>query len=288
MTHKVEILYFTDPFCSWCWACEPALYALRERYRDQLSVRYVMGGLVKAMSAFFDAANAIRSTAEVAPHWRMVSERSGQPIDERIMLDITDPNWSTWPAGIAVKAAELQGAEVGERYLRRLRRAALAERIQVQLSEAQIELAAEVPGLDLTALQAAILDGRAEQSFHQDLALCRAYGVTGFPTMLFRPAGAAAPEAGILAGGYRSTSTYEQILRRLEPDLIAYPAREIEELVADYGPLTTRELAEISGVTSTALVGELEGRATAGRLEAWAVRGGHLWMSPRQARGSIQ
>jgi predicted DsbA family dithiol-disulfide isomerase len=36
---EAEIVYFTDPFCSWCWASEPALFALRERYRDQLSVR---------------------------------------------------------------------------------------------------------------------------------------------------------------------------------------------------------------------------------------------------------
>ena len=30
---EVEIVYFTDPFCSWCWASEPSLFALRERYR---------------------------------------------------------------------------------------------------------------------------------------------------------------------------------------------------------------------------------------------------------------
>lgn len=35
----VEIVYFTDPFCSWCWASEPGLLALRERYRGPLSVR---------------------------------------------------------------------------------------------------------------------------------------------------------------------------------------------------------------------------------------------------------
>jgi putative protein-disulfide isomerase len=64
------------------------------------------------MSDFHDVANGIRTTAEVAPHWREVAERSGQPIDVQLMLDITDPHWSTWstwPACVAVKAAELQG-----------------------------------------------------------------------------------------------------------------------------------------------------------------------------------
>lgn len=280
MTHKVEILCFTDPFCSWCWASEPSLFALRERYREQLTVRFVMGGLVKDMSAFFDPANAIRSTAEVAPHWRMVSERTGQPIDERIMLDITDPHWSTWPACIAVKAAELQGPAVGERYLRRLRRAALTERVQVQLAEAQLVLAAEVPGLDVVALQAALKDQRAAVAFHQDLALSREYGVTGFPTMLFRAAGPLADPAnqpGILAGGYRSTETYERALQRLAADLQPYPARQVEELLSDYGPLTTRELAEISGNSLAELDALLQEKVSEGRLQVEELRGGRLW-----------
>jgi putative protein-disulfide isomerase len=168
---SAELLAFTDPFCSWCWASEPALLTLRERYRDQLGVRYVMGGLVKDMSRFFDAANAIRGTAEVAPHWRMVSERSGQPIDERLMLDITDPHWSTWPACIAVKAATAQGPTVGERYLRRLRRAALTERAQVQELGVQVDLAHQVPGLDVEAFRRELGSERPRAAFHDDLEL---------------------------------------------------------------------------------------------------------------------
>ena len=50
---KVELISFTDPYCSWCWATEPILYRLRETYREQLSFRYVMGGLVEDMAEFF-------------------------------------------------------------------------------------------------------------------------------------------------------------------------------------------------------------------------------------------
>ena len=157
---KAEIVYFTDPFCSWCWASEPALFALRERYRDQLTIRYVMGGLVKDIAEFFDAANGIRATAEVAPHWRMVSERSGQPIDERLMLDITDPHFSTWPANVAVKAAEIT----------------LAERTQVQREDAQVALAREVAGLDVEAFRAELSGPRALAAFHEDLDTCRVPG----------------------------------------------------------------------------------------------------------------
>lgn len=49
---KIEIIAFTDPFCVWCWASEPITYQLKERYREQIQFKYVMGGLTKDMSAF--------------------------------------------------------------------------------------------------------------------------------------------------------------------------------------------------------------------------------------------
>jgi len=282
---KAEIVYFTDPFCSWCWASEPALFALRERYRDQLTIRYVMGGLVKDISEFFDAANGIRATAEVAPHWRMVSERSGQPIDERVMLDITDPHFSTWPANVAVKAAALQGARVGERYLRRLRRAALAERIQVQREDAQLALAREVAGLDLEAFRAEHSGPRALAAFQEDLGLCRAYGASGFPTMLLKPAGPSPDQRArpILVNGYRPLQTLERALASVAPGLVRHGARPIEDLLAEYGPLTEAELSAITSLTPPELASSLEEAAARGRVARKELRGGALWQAPDPA-----
>lgn len=148
------------------------LYRIREAYRDQVRIRYVMGGLVRDMADFYDSLNEIRTTEQVAPHWREVSERSGQPIDERLMDDITDPHFSTWPACIAVKAAFLQGEEVGERYLRCLRRAALTERKIISLPEVYLALAGEVPGLDMDRFRADLESGAAERAFQEDLTEC--------------------------------------------------------------------------------------------------------------------
>jgi len=280
MSRGVEILCFTDPFCSWCWATEPSLLTLRERYREQIALRWVMGGLVKDMSAFSDSANGIATTAEVAPHWRMVSERSGQPIDERLMTDITDPHWSTWPANVAVKAAMLQSPAVGDRYLRRLRRAALTERIQVQREEAQLELARQVPGLDIDAFRRELGGERATKAFQEDLELCATYGASGFPTMLFRLTADEFRDTGghgILVGGHRSLATYEQVLTKVAPGVERYQPRQVEALLAEYGPLTTRELSEILGEGTEQ---NLRERATQGKIIAVELRGGTMWNLP--------
>ncbi len=280
---RVEVTYFTDPYCSWCWATEPALYRIRETYREQVRIRYVMGGLVRDMAEFYDSLNDIRTTAEVAPHWRMVSERSGQPIDERLMEDITDPHFSTWPACTAVKAAQLQGEEVGEAYLRRMRRAALTERRIVSEPAVYLELADEVPGLDLARFQAHLEAGDAQRAFQADLSECRRYGVTGFPTLLFSPAGplvVAGADRPVLLVGHRSFETYREVLRRLAPDLVEHLPRGAGELLDAYGPLTTRELSELLQQPTEETREELERLAAAGTVERIPVRAGEFWRLP--------
>ncbi len=277
---KVEATYFTDPYCSWCWATEPVLYRLRETYRDQLQIRFVMGGLVRDMAEFYDNLNDIRTTAEVAPHWRIVSERSGQPIDERLMEDITDPHFSTWPACRAVKAAFLQGEDVGERYLRRMRRAALTERRIISLPEVYLALAQEVPGLDLPRMQADLASGAAEAAFQEDLAECRRYGVTGFPTFLFRrgsPVSLPGADRPVLVVGHRSFATFRQVLHQLAPDLEEHPARDVPTVLSEYGPLTTRELAEVYRQPLEAMRQHLLNLAAEGRVQRRPVRGGEFW-----------
>jgi protein-disulfide isomerase-like protein with CxxC motif len=280
MAPRVEITYFTDPYCSWCWATEPVLYRIRETYRDQVRFRYVMGGLVRDMAEFYDSLNDIRTTAEVAPHWRMVSERSGQPIDERLMEDITDPHFSTWPACVAVKAAQLQGEEVGEAYLRRMRRAALTERKVVSQPEVYRALAREVPGLDVERFQRDLDRGAADRAFREDLAECRRWGVSGFPTLLFRATGPVlvpGAERPHLVVGHRSFSTYRGVLRALAPGLVEHAPRDVLELLSVYGPLTTRELSEIQNRPADEVVREMEGRAARGQVERVPVRGGEFW-----------
>lgn len=271
---RVEMVYFTDPYCSWCWATEPMLYRLREAYRDQVDVRYVLGGLVPDMSDFYDSLNEIRTTAQVAPHWRMVSERSGQPIDERLMNDITDPHFSTWPACIAVKAAQLQSEAVGEAYLRRLRRAALTERKVISDPGVYMDLAREVPKLDLGRLQADLANGAARRAFDDDLATCARFGVSGFPTLLFR-----AGDKGVIVHGHRTFETYRRAMTQLvgTEDLAEFPPRDALILLAEHGPLTTRELAEVHGQPTKTMQTTMEPLAAEGRVERLPVRGGEFW-----------
>ena len=41
----IEIIEFTDPACTWCWGSEPILRKLQYRYKEQIKILFVMGGL---------------------------------------------------------------------------------------------------------------------------------------------------------------------------------------------------------------------------------------------------
>lgn len=197
---RLEMLYFTDPYCSWCWSTEPMIKKMQVVYGPQIHIRYVMGGLVEDIANFRDTLNDISRLEQIGPHWSQVSQISGMPIDPNLWRDIQDPHFSTWPACIAYHAARVQGERAGELYLRRLREAALTERKIISHRQVQLGLAQEV-GLNIPLFTDALDSGKAEQAFQRDLRDSRANKATGFPTPYFS---SSTPRAIPLASLYRA------------------------------------------------------------------------------------
>lgn len=273
-SHKVEVLYFTDPFCSWCWAMEPILYRAKEVYRDQLHIRPVMGGLVPDMANFTDPLNGISSTADVAPHWEEVGLRTGQPIDGTFMRENQDPHWGTWPACIAASAAALQGDSVGEAFLRRLRRAAQAEGRNASDPQVYGPIAEATPGLDFARFKGAIADGTAERAFMEDRQIGAQVRVRSFPTLLVMNADPNQQIRPILMGGARDFATFQEVVNQVAPGLTAHETRPLNELLAEYGALTTRELAELLGKSTSEVLEDLQAQAGIRKVP---VRTGEFW-----------
>lgn len=140
----IEIVSFTDPYCTWCWGSEPILRKIQEVYGEQVSISFVMGGLVEDMRNFRDPGAGIGGDQwykQVAGHWADASRRHKMPVDVEVYFDIKDDVFSTYPACIAFEAAKLQSEDMGKRYLRRLREAVAAERLAIQRSDIQVKLA---------------------------------------------------------------------------------------------------------------------------------------------------
>ena len=162
----LEIISFTDPYCTWCWGSEPVLRKIEEVYGEQVSINYVMGGLVEDIRNFSDPGAGIGGDGwyrQVAEHWADASNHHKMPVDVEVYSDIKDDVFSTYPACIAFEAAKLQSQDVAKLYLRRLREAAAAERLAIQHSDVQAALAEEV-GLDRDTFLEDMQNGKAENA----------------------------------------------------------------------------------------------------------------------------
>jgi putative protein-disulfide isomerase len=243
----VEIIEFTDPYCTWCWGSEPILRKLKWFFGDQIRVSYKMGGLVKDIKEFYDPLNQIGGKfwyLQVANHWLEASNRHGMPVDTKQFSEYYKEFTSTWPANIATKAAEIQNKELAWKYLRRLREAAAAEARPIHRLEEQLKLAKEV-GLNEKKMKEEIESGKAYEEFIKDIKECQERGITGFPTFLIRRL---KDNFETIKVGYMSYSEFKKILEKitnkeLKEKKIELSENEALNFINHYGRVATQEIA---------------------------------------------
>ena len=307
----MNILAFTDPVCTWCWGSEPVLRALEWRHGADLSIDYVMGGLVKDIREFFDPYHGIggdpeRSNAAIARHWVEASERHGMPVRSVGFRLFSADTVSTYPQNIAYKAARIaeshdamrdtvamRDTRKSDAFLRRMREATAAEARETGRREVLVELASEC-GVDLARFLAALDDGSAEAAFRADLELTRRYGVRGFPTFLFRHDG-----RETLVRGYQSLESMEAVIASLSGGAIrpaaraapagsrdgaaALPAAGILEFLARFGRSAPAELALALGRPRADIDRDLERLESSGDIRRTAAGNGHFIESAHNA-----
>lgn len=248
-SNLLELVSYTDPYCTWCWGSEPILRKIEEAYGEQVKISFKMGGLVKEMSNFYDAQNQIGGPdwyRQVAAHWLEASSRHGMPVDEQIFFDIRDSNFSTYPANIAYKSAQLQDEISANRFLRRMREGAAAERLDIQQLDIQAKLAKEV-GLDSNQFIKDIESGRAKESFEKDLQECLNRGIRGFPTFLIRNLNT---KDELFLRGYRQFSEFVDTFRKLTGDAIISVSSKVSKdsifaFVRKHRKVATKEITEV-------------------------------------------
>lgn len=213
-TKILEIIEFSDPVCTWCWGSEPVLRTLETRFGSQMKVSYIMGGLVKDITAFYDNYNNIggdpeSSNKSIANHWVEASNRHGMPVEIKGFKLFTKEQPSTYPQNIAYKAAQMQDEVLANRFLRRIREASAAEAQQTNLTEVLVELASEV-GLDISRFLDDFTNGKAKAAFEEDLYTTAQYRAHGFPTFLIRYG-----EKSTLLRGYQNYNNFKAVINQV-------------------------------------------------------------------------
>lgn len=245
----LDITCYTDPCCVWCWAMEPVFRALETRYPGDISIRYVMGGMVEDIRRFEDEANGIGSdltlvNRQIADHWLEAAPIHGMPVMAEDLRLFSGERLSTYPPSIAYKAAQIASPEKADLYLRLLRDAAFTRALPINDPDVIAQLAREA-GLDMPAFEKALKDGSAERAFMGDLGLTRATGVGVFPTFRLKTARA----RQMYMRGYQRYEDFQRAFRQLlGDDLQPLPSPPDEEvllwLIRNQGRLAFEELCQ--------------------------------------------
>ena len=181
---SVEVVFFEDPACSWCWAFQPVTTAFAYEFADaiesgRIRTRTVMGGLRDRPA---------ENVHFIAQHWTKAQAVSNMPFEPAIWK--THTLQTTFVACRAVKAASLVHPVAGDRLLRRLREAFYVEKTPIDSEETVLALARDIrmpdgAAVDPERLQDYMTSGRADAVFERDRQEAAGIGF-GFPTVVIR------------------------------------------------------------------------------------------------------
>ncbi|MFF1922751.1 DsbA family protein [Streptomyces sp. NPDC058221] len=282
----VEVVEYTDPMCPWAWGSEPVFRRLRAALEGRVRWR-------RAYAILFDLdddppPDPAAETAWYAGYVEEISSHTRAPRAVRLNRVAA----SSWPSSLVAKAAELQGPDVAERVLRRLRETVFVLGEPADTTALALSAARGVPDLDPDRLRSDAASGEVLEDVRADRAearrpvpevlsvrdgsphpgAARQTPDDGFryalPTLLFR-----SPAGHRVVPGWRPFETYAAAVEALGPGLLREP-----------GPLSPAEALE----RHRSLTGpEAELLAEGGRPPSHAVRldtgNGPLWLHPQEA-----
>jgi predicted DsbA family dithiol-disulfide isomerase len=284
MRHPVNVAVFSDPHCTWSWGHEGTLRALEQRFKDQVTIERKMGGFIPDIRNFFNThsgVNASNWTAAIAEQWRKATQEHGMPVDPGI-LDLMKPSFtSTFPAGIACKAAQLAAPERADRFIRRVSQAVACERRPIHLSETLEALAIEV-GIDRNAYNQSLLDGSAHAAHQADILEATERDFRQFPVfVLTNQAGEERIVKGYQKGQIDIESPLAELLGDESPAAAPSPDRStIDALLNRYGSTTVSELASTCAIERSEAQKALDHFVETGGGRRVAVGTGHLYTKP--------
>ncbi|MEY2431025.1 MAG: hypothetical protein QOC92_750 [Acidimicrobiaceae bacterium] len=259
----VELVEYTDPWCSWAWGTEPKLRRLRWRFGDQLAWRTVMGDLVadrRASDPLFDPVAIAPTTAD---YWQKVFEHTSMPWPVGLRWT---PTLSA-DAGRAVKAAQAQSDAGGRALLRAIRESCFVYWEPADSEPRVLALAAQIPELDVDRLKTDLDSDDVAKTFAADreetrrpndyvLELRETHVGKGnakpdgdgwryvFPTVLFR-----GPGGEHTVPGWQPWEAYGAAMEAASPGSTRNARRDPtpEEALATWPLLTDHELSFLCG-----------------------------------------
>lgn len=264
----VKLLYFTDPICSSCWGIEPQLRKLKQEYGHYFDIEYRMGGLLKSWDEY--GGSDVSGPQSVAQHWEEAAAYYQMPIDGDVWIE--DPLHSSYPPAIAFKAAQLQGHQKADQFLRRIKEMVFLEKKNITRLEHLVQAAIEA-GLDARQFEQDY-NHKAKDLFEEDLRMAKEWGVRGFPTIYFMDE----DDNRFKVYGSKPYHVYEETLAKMVTgSLVSEPPSSYVTIFEGYNMVTLKEFALFYNKSleeATDILIDLEDH---GQVQKVTLKAGSIW-----------
>jgi|SRR5690606_15872864 len=203
---RIEVLCFTDPLCCWSAALQPHLEKLKEEFPGHIHIRYCMSAMIPDWKTYHDPLFSVQKPIQMGPVWMEARYTTGADINDQVW--VTDPPSSSFPPCLAVKTAEMQSLEAGERMLFALREAIMKKGLNIAkesvISEVAEELSMHMGGeFDLDRFRREYNQTESRDLLRRDLKEVKLHQVGRFPTLIVRKKGS----KSVMLTGYRPYET---------------------------------------------------------------------------------
>jgi putative protein-disulfide isomerase len=199
-TQKKEIIYLTDPMCSWCWGFSPVLRSIREKYGDDVNVRLVVGGL--RVGTKEEMNQEIKDF--ILHHWKEVQRSTGQDFNFEFNMP-SGFKYDTEPSCRAVVAVRRLAPEKTFEYFHALQRTFYLDNKDIT-DAVVLGDEAEACGIDRERFDQYFDDPDLKTETLGDFMFSTNLGIRGFPSVVLL----SGDEYRLLTIGYRSFEVLDE------------------------------------------------------------------------------
>ena len=270
--YPIEIYTFLDPLCPECWAFEPTLKKLQVEYGQYFRNRYFVAGKIETILPCRNSKEN-QKVENLAKVWEKTGSRTGMSCDGDIWFE--DPISTPYVASLAIKAAEMQGRQIGLRFLRKLRECLFLDKKNISKEDVLIECA-KLAGLDIEEFTKDLHSDGAIKALQCDIKASRELGISSVPTFIFF--NDRIEEEGLKVAGCYPYHVYEQILKEMlgfspEPN----KNMSIESFLRQYNFVATKEVSFVLDLTMEEAEKQLKALLLQQQVERVPVKYGTFW-----------
>lgn len=205
---KPTLIYTYDPLCGWCYGFHPVMEKLAGRFRENLQVRVIAGGLAVDENAqtIAEGYGYIRGALD------QVEQKTGVTFGENFKLLAEEGSYlyDSEPSCIAQTAVNKLYPDDALRFAGKMQNALFSEGKNLNEPAVFEEILQEM-NLDEAPFRPLFEDESIRRQTREQFEWCKTVNASAFPTLLLE----IGSETGLMSRGYRPFDTLESHLHHL-------------------------------------------------------------------------